>query len=66
MSVVYDKSISLKYKQYFEQISNLIKPFRNYSLKEKRIIPKNITSSKSWETGQAGIPIAWNKEDPSR
>lgn len=63
MSIVYDKSISSKYKQYFEQVSNLVKPFRNYSLKEKRIIPKNITGSKSWETGQAGIPIAWNKED---
>ena len=63
MSVVYDKSISSKYKQYFEQIPDLVRPFRNYSLKEMRIIPKNITGTKSWETGQAGIPIAWNKED---
>lgn len=63
MSIVYDKSISAKYRKYFEQGSELIKPFREYSLKAQKIIPKNITGAKPWESGQAGIPLVWNQKD---
>lgn len=63
MSIVYEKSTSSKYKKYFEQISDLIKPFRDYSLKEQKLIPKNITGSKPWENWQAGVPLTWNKKD---
>lgn len=63
LSIIYDKSTSTKYKPYFEQISDLVKPFCQYSLKTKSIISKNIINSKSWEIGKAGIPLAWNKND---
>lgn len=63
MSIVYDKSTSTKYKPYFEQITNLVKPFCQYSLKTKSVISKNVNNSKTWEIGKAGIPLAWNKAD---
>lgn len=63
MSLVYDKSISKKYSIYFESVSNMIKPFRQYSLKSGKIIPKDISGKKPWESEQAGIPLAWNKKD---
>lgn len=63
MSIVYEKSISSKYKNYFEQVPNLIKPFNNYSLSKKEIISKNITFTKPWENGKAGVPLAWNKKN---
>lgn len=63
MSVVYNKSISKKYGIYFEPISNMIKPFRRYSLTSGNILPKDISGKKPWESGQAGVPLAWNKSD---
>lgn len=63
MSVVYDKSISKKYNVYFEPISSMIKPFRQYSIKSGKILPKDISGRKPWESGQAGVPLAWNKND---
>ena len=63
MSIVYDKSVSKKYSAYFEPMSNMIKPFRQYSLKSGKIIPRDITTKKPWESGQAGVPLVWNEKD---
>lgn len=63
MSIVYDKSISTKYRKYFEPISDMVRPFRQYSLKNGKTIPKDIVGEKPWEFGQAGIPLAWNEKD---
>lgn len=63
MGIVYDKSISTKYKKYFEQISDLIKPFRSYSLKTQKILSGNAVKVKPWEQWEAGVPLAWNESD---
>lgn len=63
MSIVYDKSISVKYKKYFEQISDLIKPFRSYSINEQKILSKKAVNYKPWERWEAGVPLAWNKNE---
>ena len=63
MSIVYDKSVSTKYRKYFESISDMVRPFRQYSLRNGKTIPKDIVGEKPWESGQAGIPLAWNEKD---
>ena len=63
MSLVYDKSISKKYSNYFEPVSNLTKSFCQYSLRTSKIMPRTINKEKSWETGQVGVPLAWNEKD---
>lgn len=63
MSIVYDKSISKGYSKFFESMTDIAKPFRQYSLELEKVVPKNITGVKPWETGLAGVPLAWDKKN---
>ncbi|MCM1237072.1 MAG: type IV secretory system conjugative DNA transfer family protein [Ruminococcus flavefaciens] len=63
MGIVYDKSVSQKYKKYFKQIPELTKSFHEYSLKRHRIISKKAEEARIWEEGEAGVPLAWNKAE---
>ena len=59
MSIVYEKSISSKYKKYFEQISDVSKPFAEYSLKTQKFLVRDESRDKKWELGNAGVPLVW-------
>ncbi len=62
MSLVYDKSISKKYGIYFEAVGDLIKPFQKYSLKSGKAAPEGSLGEKPWESGRAGVPLAWSRK----
>jgi len=59
LSKVYEKSVSSKYKRYFEQTSKFRKSFRRYSLDSHRIVSTHSGGFHPWETGEAGVPIGW-------
>lgn len=62
MSMVFDKSISQKYKRYFEQQTDFIRSHKEYSLDKELVVSKNNENTQSWESGKAGIPLSWLKD----
>lgn len=64
MGNIYQKSISTKYKKYFEQIEDLSKLFPQYSIGNQSFIEtEDEIGRKPWEQGKAGIPLAWDKQN---
>lgn len=61
MSIVYEKSVSQKYRKYFLQSSDLKKSFKEYSIKKQCVEDKHILNKKPWENGIAGVPLLWDK-----
>ena len=62
LSKVYNKSVSEKYSKYFTSINDLIKMFSSYSIKSQSNVDKKSTSIRPWDTGQVGVPLAWDKQ----
>lgn len=60
MSRVFDKSISEKYSKYFSSIHELTAPFVEYSLEQNEPIQNQEKKLKPWDSGKAGIPLAWS------
>ena len=60
MSRVYEKSISAKFKNYFCSVNDLTGPFTEYSIDHKEPIRSLEKKYKPWETGRAGVPLAWD------
>lgn len=58
MGILYDKSKSIKYKQYFTQPDTLSKIYCRYSMLRKECMPPASLLPK-WEIGKAGIPLSW-------
>ena len=61
MSKLYEKSISEKYKRYFESTSSLTRGFHQYSLKKREIMSCEDENKRQWESGKVGVPLNWQK-----
>jgi len=61
MSKVYEKSISDKYKKYFEPTRTFIENYHQYSLEKREVVSKSVLKGKLWEKGKAGVPLIWQK-----
>lgn len=59
MSIVYEKSISSKYRKYCEQISELSKPFSEYSLKTNEFLIRDKSKTKKWDFANDMYPESW-------
>lgn len=62
MGIIYEKSISLKYKKYFEQLADLQRHFQKYSMTQQRVITSGSINQKMWEKGEGGVPLAWEPD----
>lgn len=62
MSKIYNKSISEQYGKYFTPIDELTRPFSVYSLEKMSSNQRKATVIRPWDTGQSGVPLAWNEQ----